>query len=169
MEGACAKQAMATAPARAHDIPRLNLMNNIVSEFPAPVGCAHGVESNLWMPDRARTVLIVDDDPQILHLVERMLRPRAINVLVAPRPGEALLICQRQPVHLLISDIAMPEMDGHKLAERVLKLQPDIAVLLISGHFKDDPPSLKPQMKFLKKPFFPSQLLQYLRELLPET
>ena len=122
------------------------------------------------MNDTTRTVLIVDDDPQILRLVEKMLRPRGnVNVLSAPRPTAALQICQQQPVHLLISDVLMPEMDGHKLAERVLKLQPDTAILLISGHYKEPPAAAKSgQVKFLKKPFFPSQLIQYLRELLPE-
>jgi FixJ family two-component response regulator len=62
----------------------------------------------------------------------------------------------------------MPEMDGNKLAERVLKLHPQAAVLLISGHYKDPPAAAKSgQVKFLKKPFFPSQLIQFLHELLP--
>ncbi|HEY2015632.1 MAG TPA: response regulator [Bryobacteraceae bacterium] len=121
------------------------------------------------MNDRTRTVLIVDDDPQILRLVEKMLRPRSINLLMAPRPSDALLICQSQAVDLLISDVAMPEMDGNRLAERVLKLYPQAAVLLISGYFKDPPAASKfDQVRFLRKPFFPSQLLDYLRELLPE-
>ncbi len=121
------------------------------------------------MPENARTVLIVDDDPQILRLVQKMLGARNVNVLVAPRPTEALLICEAQPVHLLISDLAMPEMDGSKLAERVLKLHPEAGVLLISGHYKEPPASARNgQVMFLRKPFFPSQLLQYLRELLPE-
>jgi two-component system cell cycle sensor histidine kinase/response regulator CckA len=116
-----------------------------------------------------RTVLIVDDDPQVLRLVEKMLRPRNVNVLVAPRPTEALSICESQPVHLLISDLAMPEMDGSKLAERVLKLHPGASVLLISGHYKDAPVGAKNgQISFLRKPFFPSELLQHLRALLPE-
>lgn len=121
------------------------------------------------MNDRTRTVLVVDDDPQILRLVEKMLRARKVNVLSAPRPAEALLICQQQPVHLLISDVLMPEMDGNRLAERVLKLQPDAAILLISGHYKEPPAAAKMgQVKFLKKPFFPSQLVQLLHELLPD-
>ena len=127
------------------------------------------IESKNAMSEAPRTVLIVDDDPHILRLVEKMLKPRRVNVLVAPRPSEALLICERQTVDLLISDVAMPEMDGTKLADRVLKLQPTASVLLISGHYKDkDGPSRNPRMRFLPKPFFPSQLLDHLRELLPD-
>jgi DNA-binding NtrC family response regulator len=115
-----------------------------------------------------RTVLIVDDDPNILRLVEKMLKARSVTVLLAPRPSEALQICESRPVHLLISDIAMPEMDGMKLADRVLKLQPDASVLLISGGYKDgERPSTDTRMRFLPKPFFPSQLIACLNELLP--
>ena len=115
-----------------------------------------------------KTVLIVDDDPQILRLVQKMLGPRNVNVLVAPRPSAALRICEEQKVDLLIADMALPEMDGDKMAERILKLQPGASVLLISGHYKDVPPRLG-HVRFLKKPFFPSQLIEHLRELLPGT
>lgn len=119
------------------------------------------------MDQATRTVLIVDDDPQILRLVEKMLRPRAFKILVSPRPSQALQICENEPVHLLISDIAMPEMDGTKLMAKVRQLQPDTLVLLISGHYKKEP-DLDAHVRFLKKPFFPSDLLQMLRELLPD-
>lgn len=121
------------------------------------------------MDQLARTVLIVDDDPQILKLLEKMLKPQIFKILVAPRPSQALEICGREPVHLLISDIAMPEMDGTKLMAKVLQLQPEASVLLISGHYREQPPASKGgRVKFLKKPFFPSDLLGALRELLPD-
>jgi len=115
-----------------------------------------------------RTVLIVDDDPNILRLVEKMLKPRGVQVLVAPRPSEALRICETQPVDVLISDFMMPEMDGAKLAERVLKLRPETSVLLISGRYKDEEPAATGRLRYLPKPFFPSQLIARLREMLPE-
>jgi DNA-binding NtrC family response regulator len=127
------------------------------------------LESKVKMSVAPRTVLIVDDDPNILRLVEKMLKARHVNVLVAPRPSEALLICEQQPVDLLISDVAMPEMDGTKLADRVLKLQPSTSILLISGHYKEDEgPARNPRMRFLPKPFFPSQLLAHLRDIFPD-
>lgn len=116
-----------------------------------------------------RTVLIVDDDPQILRLVEKMLAARNVGVLLAPRPSAALEICRRQPVDLLISDVVMPEMSGSKLAERVLKLHPGAQILLISGAVKEAPALSKSRrVRFLAKPFFPAQLIDCLRELLPE-
>jgi DNA-binding NtrC family response regulator len=112
-----------------------------------------------------RTVLVVDDDPQILRLLESMLKPRHVNTLVTPLASEALRIAGSDPVHLLISDVTMPEMDGRKLAERFLKLHPEASVLLISGQ---TPPIAKDaRIHFLRKPFFPSQLMEQLRELLP--
>ena len=117
-----------------------------------------------------KTVLIVDDDPQILRLVEKMLAPRQVKVLLAPRPSAALRICEEHPPDLAIIDVALPEMDGDKLAERILKLQPGASVLLISGHYNSVSPALRlPQVRFLKKPFFPSQLIAALQELLPDT
>jgi two-component system, cell cycle sensor histidine kinase and response regulator CckA len=116
----------------------------------------------------SRTVLIVDDDPQILRLVEKMLRHKSFKILVAPGPGQALEICGNEPVDLLISDIGMPEMDGHKLAQKVLELRPQASILLISGRYKEDSLGRKAgRVKFLPKPFFPSELLEALRELLP--
>jgi CheY-like chemotaxis protein len=114
-----------------------------------------------------RTVLIVDDEPQILRLVEKMLRPRNVHILLAPRPSDALQICENQTIDLLISDMRMPEMDGVTLAERVLKLHPTASVLLISGHYREAPVTAK-QIRFLPKPFFPSDLIRQLQELLPE-
>jgi two-component system, cell cycle sensor histidine kinase and response regulator CckA len=115
-----------------------------------------------------RTVLIVDDDLQILGLVGKMLKPHGITVLSASRPSDALRICEAQPIHLLISDVVMPEMDGGKLAERFLKLQPEARVLLISGQGKEPAVTKLPHVRFLRKPFFPSVLLQNLRELLEQ-
>src|ERR1017187_2689594 len=107
-----------------------------------------------------RTVLIVDDDRHILRLVEKMLRPQAVTVLSASLPSEALRICEGQPVHVLISDVLMPEMDGGRLAERFLKRPPGGRVLLISGHSKEPAVTKLPNVRFLRKPFFPSALLK---------
>lgn len=122
------------------------------------------------MPEPQRTALIVDDDAQILRLVEKMLRPRNFRIQVAPKPSDALRIAESEPVHLLISDIALPEMDGKRLAEKILKLYPDAAVLLISGRYGANSPVVKSsRVKFLGKPFFPSDLMRALDELFPHS
>jgi len=121
------------------------------------------------MPEPVRTVLIVDDEPMILKLVEKMLRPRNYRIQAAPKPSDALRIAESETVDLLISDIALPEMEGHRLAEKVLALHPQAQVLLISGHYRDKPKRLNSdRVRFLAKPFFPSDLLEALRKMLPE-
>jgi len=119
------------------------------------------------MSPLTRTVLIVDDDPQILRLVQRILGGRAVTVLSAPRPSEALRICESERVDLLISDVSMPEMDGNRLADRVMKLRPETSVLLISG-VRDGALRKNGRVKFLKKPFFPADLIRLLGEMLPD-
>src|SRR5512133_3150320 len=111
-----------------------------------------------------RTVLIVDDDPQILRLLGAMLGPQGVRVLAAPRPSEALRICGEETVNVLISDISMPEMDGNRLAERVFKLLPNASVLLISGEVQQAPNVRGGKVRFLKKPFFPAELVKILHE-----
>lgn len=119
------------------------------------------------MSEAKRTILIVDDEPQILGLVKKMIGPHRANIMLAPRPSEALRIAEAQPVDILISDVQMPEMDGMRLAEKVLKLHPMVSVLLISGQYKDPPAAARSgRVKFLKKPFFPSELVGVLEEML---
>jgi two-component system cell cycle sensor histidine kinase/response regulator CckA len=121
------------------------------------------------MNSAQRTVLIVDDDRQVLGLVEKMLKPQGVTVLSANRPSEAQRIFEGQQVDVLISDVVMPEMDGGKLAERLLKLQPGARVLLISGQAKEPAVAKLPNVRFLLKPFFPSVLVENLRELLEQS
>lgn len=116
-----------------------------------------------------RTILVVDDDRQIVRLIEKMLRPQGVIVLSTNLPSEALRICEEQPVHVLISDVMMPEMDGARLAERFLKLRPDGRVVLISGQARAPSLAKQPNVRFLAKPFFPSTLVQELRDLLAES
>jgi DNA-binding NtrC family response regulator len=124
-------------------------------------------QSKIQMGDATPTVLIVDDEPQILRLLQKMIGPHRANILMAPRPSEALLLCERQTVDVLISDMAMPEMDGLKLAERVLKIHPNASVLLISGQYKEPPAAARAgRVRFLKKPFFPSDLVAMLEQML---
>ena len=120
------------------------------------------------MSEPTRTVLMVDDDPQMLRLMQAMLGPEDVRVLAAPRPSDALRICGEETVDVLISDVSMPEMDGNKLAERVLKLHPRVSVLLISGEVDEAPAVKGGRVRFLKKPFFPAELIRVLREMLAD-
>jgi DNA-binding NtrC family response regulator len=119
------------------------------------------------MGETRRTILIVDDEPQILRLVEKMIGPHRARVVLAASASEALRICESEAVDILISDVRMPEMDGIRLAERVLKNRPEPSVLLISGQHKDPPAAAwASRIRFLKKPFFPSDLVRMIEEIL---
>jgi DNA-binding NtrC family response regulator len=120
------------------------------------------------MFETTRTVLIVDDDPQILRLVRAMLGPQDVKVVSARLPSDALRICAEETVDVLISDVTMPEMDGNKLADRVLKLHPRVSVLLISGAVSQAPAVKAGRVRFLKKPFFPAELIKLLRDMLAD-
>jgi two-component system cell cycle sensor histidine kinase/response regulator CckA len=114
------------------------------------------------------TILLIDDEPAVLRLLDRMLAPRSVNLMAVSEPFDALRIYGEQKVDLLISDINMPEMDGTVLTNRVLEIQPETTVLLISGNVDEMPESVSsPRVRFLRKPFFPSELLDRIRQLLP--
>jgi len=113
-----------------------------------------------------QTVLIVDDDPQIVRLVRAMLAPQNVRVLGTQLPAEALRLCEEETIDVLISDVAMPGMSGHKLAERVARLNPRVAILLISGAVDHAPAVRGAHVLFLKKPFFPADLVHLLRQML---
>jgi len=121
------------------------------------------------MAEPGKTVLIVDDEPQMIRLMQAMLGPQQVEVLSAPRPSDALRICGERSIDVLISDFSMPEMDGGKLAERVWKLHPNAAILMISGDRVEAPRVRGGSVRFLQKPFFPAELIRILREMLGGT
>jgi DNA-binding NtrC family response regulator len=104
--------------------------------------------------------MIVDDDPQILRLLRAMLGPQNVNVLSAPRPSDALADLWGADRGRVDFRRIHAEMDGNKLAERVLKLHPRASILLISGEVNKAPAVKAGQVRFLKKPFFPAELIK---------
>jgi signal transduction histidine kinase/CheY-like chemotaxis protein len=79
------------------------------------------------------SILIVDDDRSIVRLCQRLLERASFKVFASTDPMEAINILQARKVDLLLSDIRMPVMDGFELIERAKSLQPDIAVLVMTG------------------------------------
>ena len=82
----------------------------------------------------SRTVLVVDDDPNVLEVVAAMLDDLGCDVVTAESGRAALdLLEQNQQIAILITDINMPGMDGHELAERAKRIRPELQVLQLSG------------------------------------
>jgi len=90
---------------------------------------------SLLPPPRSATILIVDDDQTMRTLIRRMLASKDFTVFDASSSEEALaLIAEKRPtLDLLLTDVVMPRIDGHALASRVLREQPGVRVLYMSG------------------------------------
>ncbi len=117
------------------------------------------------------TILLVEDESGVRHVVQRMLTLRGYSVLTARDGQEALQIGQNHPgpIHLLLTDVAMPVMGGRELAERLASAHPEMKVLFMSGHTEDGMVRRgvrESVINFIQKPFRAEQLLHKIRRLL---
>jgi len=117
------------------------------------------------------TVLLVEDEEMVRDLTAEILKKNGYNVLVASNPGEALLLAEKhpEPIHLLLSDVVMPLMNGPELAERIGRLRPAVKVLLMSGYAADTLARhgiLESDGSFINKPFSQEELTQKVRGVL---
>jgi DNA-binding NtrC family response regulator len=112
----------------------------------------------------AQTILLIDDDPDILAVAEAALNRLDYLVLATGDPQQAIRIVREQPIDLLLTDVIMPLMKGTELADRVQTLSPRTKVLLMSGyHTSDIAPSGR---AFMAKPFDLDTLEARVRETL---
>ena len=84
----------------------------------------------------SKTILVVDDEPEIRKLVSAMVAQVGYTVLTADRGEHALTLYRKhgQPIELLITDVVAPGMSGPMLADKLSAMQPDLKVLYISGY-----------------------------------
>ncbi len=87
----------------------------------------------------SETVLLVEDDEQVRTVALGILRRSGYNVIEARNAGEALLHSEKHPgkIHLLLSDVVMPQMSGPELAKRLARARPEMKVLCMSGYTDD--------------------------------
>jgi two-component system response regulator HupR/HoxA len=83
---------------------------------------------------KKRTILFVDDDSIVLRSIARGLLDEPYNIFLAESGEEALKILSQQEVHVLVTDIRMPEMDGTELLKIVTKEYPHIVKMVLSGY-----------------------------------
>lgn len=138
---------------------------------PVRADLATGTAPGLPTSRRTReTILVVEDEPAVLDLARHVLEMHDYRVLTADRPEIAIEIAARpeQAIHLVVSDIVMPGMNGRQLREELLKLRPGLRVLLISGYAggADAPHPAGPAVGFLAKPFSADALVSKVRELI---
>jgi two-component system, cell cycle sensor histidine kinase and response regulator CckA len=117
------------------------------------------------------TILVVDDEPPVARFAYRVLTAAGYTVLTAHHPGEALVVCEKytSPIHLVVTDVIMPQMSGRELAGRLASVRPDLRVLYISGYTDDilsDNHALSAERQLLRKPFTGESLLRKVRDAL---
>jgi CheY-like chemotaxis protein len=108
-------------------------------------------------------ILVVDDEPLIVDLAKIVLEAEGYFILSANDGEEALVLCRKFPgtLHLLVSDVKMPNMDGLQLIEKLREERPGTKVLLMSGHVGS-----VVGHAILRKPFGPDVLKERVREML---
>ena len=128
-------------------------------------------------PERAQpaggteTILLLDDDAAIRTLAARSLEQMGYKVLEAPSGPEAIRVSDdyEGPIHLLLTDVVMPNMSGREVAFQLAPKRPDMRVLYISGHTEERIAHhgvLQDRMAFLQKPFTLSSLTAKVRDVL---
>ena len=106
----------------------------------------------------SETVLLVEDETAILNLAKAVLEQFGYKVLAAGTPGQAIAMAEQYegPIHLLVTDVVMPEMNGKELMARIEALRPRIKVLFMSGYTGNvivHRGILEQDVHFLQKPF----------------
>jgi PAS domain S-box-containing protein len=119
----------------------------------------------------SETILLVEDQDEVRVVARDILRRYGYHVLEARHAGEALIICERhlRTIHLLLTDVVMPQMNGRELAGRLLKVRPEVRVLYMSGytdHAIVHHAILDSDVEYLQKPIVPDALARRVREVL---
>lgn len=118
---------------------------------------------------RSETILVVDDEPAVRALIEKILTMRGFTVLVAGDPEEALRLNHEHEADAVVTDVMLPSMKGPELVERLRRHRPRLRALFISGFTSDalqDGGISTSDAAFVQKPFTGEALTSRLRELL---
>ena len=119
------------------------------------------------------TVLVVEDEGELRALATEVLGIAGYSVLSAASPNVALEIARQHagPIHLLLTDVVMPEMSGRDLADRLVQARPGLKILYMSGYTDDaivHHGVLDPGTVLLQKPFTPDKLTRMVGDLLAQ-
>jgi two-component system, cell cycle sensor histidine kinase and response regulator CckA len=121
----------------------------------------------------SETILLVEDDEQVREVSCTILSRAGYVVVTVRNTAEALQECGNlsRPIHLVLTDVVMPQMSGPELAKRLRLLRPELRVLCMSGYTDDTivrHGMVDTNTTFLQKPFTPDGLLRKVREVLDE-
>jgi CheY-like chemotaxis protein len=119
----------------------------------------------------SETILLVEDDDQVRDVARSLLLKSGYQVIEARNAGEALLQSERHSgtIHLLLTDVVMPQMSGPELAKRLASVRPEMKVLCMSGYTDDSIVRhgvLEAKIAYMQKPITPIALTTRVREVL---
>ena len=119
----------------------------------------------------AETILLVEDDEMVRTLVRETMESNGYRVLEASDPLEAHVVAGNygHAIDLLITDVVMPKASGPQLAKELIRVNPGLKVLYMSGHTEHAISKRgvrRKEVAFLPKPFTPAQLIAKVREVL---
>ncbi|HYP26289.1 MAG TPA: response regulator [Blastocatellia bacterium] len=122
-------------------------------------------------PKGSETILLVEDDETVRRLARSVLQMNGYDLLEATNGEEALMRYEQHtgPIHLVLTDVVMPQMNGSDLVTRVRFKYPDVKALFMSGYTANailDDEVMKRGVAFLQKPFSAEVLLRKVREVL---
>jgi PAS domain S-box-containing protein len=140
--------------------------------LPRLEAAAESPEDRISLADKlegSETILVVEDEDSLRTLLCRFFRLYGYDVIEARHGGEALLLCEQHPgpIHLMVTDVVMPQMSGKELADRLAPLHPEMIVFFMSGYTDSDlrgygaPES---SQHFIAKPFRPMDLVKKVRD-----
>ncbi|HZE35673.1 MAG TPA: response regulator [Candidatus Eisenbacteria bacterium] len=118
------------------------------------------------------TILVVDDEPEVLGMTSSILRAEGYTIVATGDPREALRIARsrQEPLDLLLTDVVMPGMNGRELAGRLRVFRPGIKVLFMSAYSTETVENygirLAPGESFVVKPFAVADLSSKVRGVL---
>jgi len=123
------------------------------------------------LQEGTETVLVVEDEEELLDLAKMTLEKYGYTVLTAKSPGDAILTSEQyhQQIHLLITDVVMPWMNGKELHNRLAKIRPGLRVIYMSGYTADvvtERGILEEGMHFIQKPFKPMDFVAKVQQVL---
>lgn len=120
----------------------------------------------------SETILLAEDQPAIRDVLREFLESQGYKVLEAQNGNEAFEIAKNyaRPIHVLVTDVIMPQLRGRELARLLVELRPGICVVLMSGYseeaLSENRLLAEGNMRLLQKPFVPEELAEKIRECL---
>ncbi|MBI5571252.1 MAG: PAS domain S-box protein [Desulfomonile tiedjei] len=144
-------------------LPRTEAVSETISTKPL-----HGLQ-----PRGTETILVVEDEAIVRDLACEALEMLGYSCLAAATPLDAITLTDayEAPIHLLLTDVVLPQMDGRSLFNKLSPTRPDMKVLYVSGHTEDfvvHHGILERGVHFMQKPFNVDALARKLREILDE-